>query len=410
MSNNFFEQFMNAQRDMINSWADLVNPMNQLSQEEGEDVDNEEKQQVDFSYFNIFKLMEDPKEFFKNYSNALNEYMENPMKYMPSFPMNESFMAEMWENNPLKEQQELYWKNFMGLTQLYMQQGFNDPRELWKKYSESMSNLMSSYKLFQLFEGLKEGNVENMEEILDQWMKAYNNYLHSYFIPLMPTALQEPMKKTIDLYDSYYEANKDIAKPFVKQWAEILSDPNAFFQQGLGGYYKSMEELYGANKQLFNDYLDSPIIPLDEDMKNVQKKMLERMDKFGQGLINYYKSLGEIIDESTKDATDKFFKLMTEGVEPKTFEEFFDFWNKTREEFIESAFNSPEFKKIKEATKAVIKEYKEENEELLREYYSFLKIPKLHDVLELGNTVNEMQKTMEKMNNEIQEIRKHVEK
>lgn len=395
MANNFYEQFMDAQKSMYNTWNNMMNPAAQKPKEE-------EPEEMDY-FKNLQKLNE----------AYMKQFMESPKSAMDSFwknfnPFENAKLQGMPVNNFYNfmntAPMEKMWKNMMGFNQMLMNQSFENPQDIWKKMNASFDNYVSAY---QLWKKLTSGELtpQKMEEIYKEWSKQFSSYMKNYFIPALPKEIQDVTGKYLDAGEAYAESMQAIAKPFIDDAKDMGTLWLDFAKNGPKAYADYFEAFQDNAKESMSYIMNSPAVFLNEDFFKAQQKFMDRMVKYNNSIAKYYDEVATVLKDASKEAMDEFTKVVNEGMEPKSFEDFYKFWTDKRNEYVEKAYMSDEFKHLVEETLQAMTSYKEENEDILREYFSFLQIPKKNDMDKLEGTVRDLTSKIEAMNKELAEMK-----
>ncbi|MDO5713840.1 MAG: poly(R)-hydroxyalkanoic acid synthase subunit PhaE [Tissierellia bacterium] len=396
MANNFYEQFLEAQNSMFNTWSNYMNPM---VKQEREEVKEEE------GYFESLKKLNEKKmnEFMENPSVVMQEFMEqlNPLKSakMGGVPIGNFY--NMMTTDPM----EKLWKNMMGFNQLLMNQNFENPQDVWKKMNASFDNYVSAYQLWKKLSDASNLTPQKLEEISTEWTNQYNNYMKNYFIPILPKELQDVTGKYLDAGNAFGQTIHSLAKPFVEDAVDVGTVMADFAKKGPKAYMDYMNMFTDNAKESFNYLSNTPFAFHNEDFIKTQQKLMDRWNKYSNAIVNYQDALTSLFTEASKSTMEDFSKVLSEGMEPKSFEEFYKFWTDKRNEYVEKAYMSEEFKGLMEETLDAMTDFKEENEDIMREYFSFLQIPKKNDVDKLEERVLELTAKIDEMNKEISEMK-----
>lgn len=386
MANNFYEQFFDAQKSMFNTWNNYLNPMKET-----------EKEVVKGEGFNPMNYFTEMGELNQK---LMGSFYTNPMDAFKEFSQSGPFaMGNFMKSDEIGN----VWKNIMAFNQMLFNQNFENPQDLWQSMNTNFDNYISAYQLWKTLAKRDKLDLDAVEDIYNNWRNQYSNYMKTYFIPSMAEGMQDPMNKYIDSTNSYMDTLGELARPMLNNTNDMTNLFLKSLKNGPQEYFEYMKE-FGENlNDSFNKYLNSPFTIDDEAFKATQQKLVDGMTNYNTSLNLYYSKLNEIFKGASKDGIEKYISLVNEGLKPKTFEEFYKFWTDKRNEFVENAFLSEDFKGVVEGTLAAMTNFKEENEEILREYYSFLQIPKKSDIDKLIEKVDEMSK-------ELAEVKKLIKK
>lgn len=396
MASNFYDQFMDAQKSMFNTWNNYMNPMIQKEKEtEPENADYfQDLQQLNREYMKQF--MNNPSDSMKYFLEKMNPFKNAKMGGIPLGNIYDMMSADPMDN---------MWKNMMGFNQLLMNQSFDNPQDIWKKMNASFDNYISAYQLWKKLSDASDLTPQKMEDIYSDWSEQYNKYMKNYFIPTLPKEFQEVTAKYLDAGNAFGDTMQSLARPFAEDAMDIGTFMLDFAKKGPAAYMDYLNSFTDSAKESLDYLMTTPFAMYNEDFLKTQEKLMDRQAQYQAALTKYYDKVGSVFKNAAKDAMDEFTKVMDEGMEPKSFEEFYKFWTEKRNEYVENAYLSEEFNNVVEETLNAMATFKEENADILREYYSFLKIPNKNDMDNLENTVKDLTAKIEEMNKEISDLK-----
>ena len=300
---------------------------------------------------------------------------------------------------------EKMWKNMMGFNQLLMNQNLENPQDIWKKMNASFDNYVSAYQLWKKLTDASNMTPQKVEEITQEWMEQYNKYMKNYFVPALPEELRDVTGKYLDAGNAFGKTMHQLSKPFVEDAVDAGTVMADFMKKGPKAYMDYMNMFAENARESFESLPNMPFVYQNEDFIKTQEKMMDRWNKYSNAIVHYQDALTSLFKDASKSAMDDFTKVLHEGMEPKSFEEFYKFWTDKRNEYVEKAYMSEEFNGLMEETLHVMTDFKEENEEILREYFSFLQIPKKNDMDKLESRVRELTEKIDEMNKELSEMK-----
>ena len=276
---NFFDEYMDSQKKMMNMWKDYAKTFGG----------------GDFNPFNA--------EYFKGVNSIFDEYGTADFFNFHGGP---SEIAKK-----IKDTSKIYYSIY----------------ELYKNiYDEAI-----------------EPNKENFERIMKQYKEGSLQYINNYLFPYIPSDLQNLIKQCMGASESYKNMLTTVYGPWMDNSVDLLDsimkgafqDPKEF-QEFFKIWKKSYEETFGK-------MLNSPQFGIDRNTYEMHMRTIDKLITFMGNYSELSMMISNLIVESTEDVVKKSFELIKEGESPKTFEEFYDFWKTTTSNAFDKLFFSDEF-------------------------------------------------------------------
>lgn len=383
MINKFYEEFFKTQNSMMDSWKGLFAPE---TEKEGENL----------TLADYFQQMA-----------KLNQQMFLEMYNSP-----QKFMEKMQEVNPYDNNflqmfnpDVSMWKNMMGANNMLFSNAFKSPEEIWNNLNYSFNAYNSAYNLYRSLVAENKLDPKSLNRAFDTWKDETTKYIKTYMIPMAPEKLRMPMNQYVDF------ANKgvDMATSVIAPWLDEKSLARDAFvksiQEGPGVYFNYLVDMQKKMMDSINVMEDANQFGYSKEFYELQKKTVDKASKYNAALGNYYQRVYEVLSKASQRSIEEVQKAVMEGMEPKTFEEFYEFINQKSKEWVEKFIKADGFNKLLDQTMEAFAELKEESEELGKEYYAYMQIPRRMDIVKLEEKIESLNEKIESLNAEIANLK-----
>lgn len=342
--------------------------------------------------------MENDFNFFNQYLDSQKNMMDMWNQMSKNFNFNNMNMS--FNSNPF----ETYQKMMEGLTQNNLFEYTGSPAEVLTRLNQSSQVYYNLYKLYtDLYEKNIEPTEENLKKYLDQAKEQSLQYVNNYIFPYLPTDLQDIIKKSMGLGESYQAALKTIYGPWADS-AKTLTDNfmmGAFKDpEGFLDYFETWKKNYS---ETFGKLLNIPQFGLDRN--NIQERM-QTFDKYIR-FVAYYTELlvklSTLVNETTENVVKETFEMIKSGTQPKTFEEFYNYWKTTLSNNFDKLFYSDEFSKFLGNFVDSLMVLKIDVDKVLEDSIRFLPVPTKTDMDSLYKTVYDLKKEVRALKRQLRE-------
>jgi|GEM_PF-1470152 len=298
-----------------------------------------------------------------------------------------------------------HFKDVMDLNNKLFTSYAGDPYEVFKKIKQSNGIYEEFYKVWQK---IKEDSVPteaSMKKAYEEWTLQCIEYMKKNYIPYAP----EPMRKILEESMTVMKSYKIAINKFMEPWISNEQELNNNFLKGFlnnPSEYLDFLKLWKENyDKSFSKFINTPMMGIDRELL---EKQFESYDKFVHYsvLVNEYSAnIYKLTQETMEKIFQDYLKMYKEGIEPKTFEEFY----KYSTEKINTAFNklffSDEFSKLVGHIIDAMTNFKIEADKLWEEYLSFMPVPKKTEMDSVYKTIYDMKKEMKNMKKELDEVK-----
>lgn len=384
MINKFYEELLKTQQNMMDSWKNFVEPKQEEKESEMTLVDYFQKM-AELNQKMVIEACHAPQKFFE-YAQKMNLYDHNLFA-----TFNPDVSA---------------WKNFMGMNQMMYHNTFKSPTEIWSSMNQSFNAYNSAYNLYKSMISENGLDVKSMNRAMNTWKDETNKYVKNYLIPMAPQEFRAPMNQYMDLANRAYDAGQSAVAPWLDENAEAREAFMKAIQEGPQAYFNYLIDSQKKMMDSLNVLQDAHVMGYSEEILDLQKKAMDKAAKYNSALGNYYQKVYDILDSAGKEAMEDLQAAVKEGLEPKTFEEFYDFLNKKGQEFLDKSLKADGFNKLVDETLKAVSEFKEESNELGKEYFAYLQMPVRADITRLEDRVSQMSAKIDALNEELKNLKR----
>lgn len=277
----------------------------------------------------------------------------------------------------------------------WFDKAYANAEAFWEKVGKSSKSYQA---LFELWKSLAEKN-ETLDsaaalELYNAWSKQYFSLLRDNMTPQLP----DFMKDVAGRYVESLEASATVMNDCLKNWAvndEALKQAfsNAL-NKGPQGYIEYLEQWEKSYENTFGKFVSAPTFGKDMAFWQNQKSSFDSYIKYNIASTKFYMSLAEIARDGTRQTLDEYVAMRKEGTEPKTFDEFYKYWNKTVSKAYDKVLFSDEISTLAGNMVNEMANFKMEYDKLCEMWLANMPIPKKSDMDDLYKTVHEMKKEL----------------
>ena len=329
---NFYEEILNAQKNMMDNWKNIFNPMTANENSEGGGFVN---------YFeNMAKLNS---QMVKQFYDAPKEFMNSAKGFFP------------------------YANNLMSNAFKITDSVFLNPTDLFEKLSNNYSSYFSAYNLYKNLINEKGLNYTAINENFEKINREYVNYVKKFFLSFNDNL-------NMDLYDNLYGAYENMSKTLqnaINPWFASFDYEGYLnaIKKGPEGYIKFMEHYEDNFLESLKAFENSPYKNYYKFYVELQKKAYMNVKNYNELVANYYQKIYDIYKEATTNAIKEYKANLDEGLAKDNFEDFYEFLNSKTKQYLEKALRGEEYSKLLESTFNAFNEFKNNSNQLKKEYF-----------------------------------------
>lgn len=424
MSNIFLKTMMDAQKNMVDSWQNMYkntvekndnpfakgmqdffdmqkNIMNSMLGKNQEDMT-----QIFTNYFKNPSF--DPK-MFENFLDMQSKFVESYMKYVPK-------MEDLTKQSPFSDFQKFATDTQQNINAYFQQlKEVYNPFEMRRVFGLESNNLLEKmmeangyyFNIYKFWKDLEENNkipgVENLKEYVSALSKKYDVVFKDMVLPMLPKEFQIFATRPTELFETFMEKSNNFFMPWMSNFP-VMRD---LFMEGILTDKTKLAELLEVWKEqydkTFATLLRTPGFGQNKDLIEQQNKAVETYIEMLLLSSDFMTRIYSVQQDNIDDMLEKYLKLVEEGTQPKTFNEFYAYWSHELENVFDAYFSTPEYAKILGNLSSVAMNYKIEMQNLIEKYLEDTPIVTKSEVKSLYKTVYELKK-------EVKALKKQLEK
>ena len=351
----------------------------------------------------MYKNQQNMMSFWNNFSENSNQ--DKGFNWM-NFP-NFSNLPNFQEYAPQMEKWQEMMKNYDPLKAGEMMS--KTSRDVFEKMMDSNSFYLGLYNFWENMskEFIDPQSAEFKKEI-EKMMDNYDTMIMEQFIPLMPEELQglfmnpyNYIKNITGSYGQFMGPWTDISKSMADAYAEaMLKDPSTV-SDVVSLWKEGYDKTFGA-------LMKSPAFGISRDDIEQNSKMVDSLINFLVTSSEFFTNISGVVNDNSKKAFETYFELLQEGTEPKTFNEFYEFWSSKIEEALNEYFYTDEFTKLISVTVDSIMEFKIESDKAVEKLLENLPIVTNSEIDNVYKNVYLLKKEVRSLKDEIEELKETV--
>lgn len=337
----------------------------------------------------------------------------------PDFFKQQKQMMEMWKNfsggnfekfqdfiPQLENWQELM-KNYNPLAGGPMMS--KTASEVFEKMMDSNMFYLNLYKAWEnISKELIDPNSEKFKKELEKTMENYDKMVLENFVPLMPKEMQglflnpyNYVKSLTKSFGDFYNPWMDISKSITDVYVESMFKDPSKLSETLRLWKEGYDKTFGA-------LMNSPAFGISREAIEQNNKMIDSLINFLTTSSEFVTSISGVANEKSKEAFEKYFELIKEGTEPKTFNEFYKFWSSKVEEALDDYFYTDEFTKMISFTADAAMKFKIESDKATEKFLGNYPIVTKSEIDSVYQNVYNLKKEVKNLTKEIDELKEII--
>lgn len=436
MSNDFLKSMLDAQSNMLSSWgkmySDMVNKDNPYAKTIESFLELQKKYVEALSgntpfdpikfYSDYFKSPTfDPKafEFFTTIQKAYMDQLSQMQKGFPGFnfsAQNPFQFPDMTKWTDMANWADMTkWTEGMGSLNEYFdkfKQNFNSMEfrkmfepatlELIDKMSRANTYYLNLYKFWKDIEKTNvKPTADELKKFASELTQKYEIAFNDMVVPFLPEQLQTLVKQPVDLIKKYYETTTNFYAP----WIDNADELQELFVEGISGDSSKLSDFFGLVRDHFNKtfgaVLTSPSIGLNKRLVEQQSKTFDTMLNMLIISSDLSSRICAVQNEHVGSIIEKYFNLVENGTEAKSFNDFAEYWTSEIEKVYESYFATEEYAKLLGQLSTTAMEYKIEMNKLMEHYLEDTPIVTRSEMDSFYKTVYDLKKEIKALRKEL---------
>lgn len=415
MSNDFLKAMMDTQKNMMDSWQEMYKNMamsaeNPYTKAMSDFFEIQKKYMDSISGKESIDLTKLFGEYFKSPSfdpksfefliDMQKKYMDQMAKYMMDQGFGKAAVFPFADMSKWTEAQESIHTYLDKLKQYY------NPLEMGKAFSPAVKDLLekmmqaNTYYL-NIYNFWKELENLQIKPIADE-LKKYTSMLSEKYdvmfkdmvLPMLPQEFQAFAKDPMELFKAYVKTNGTFFEPWTsnaKQLRDLFVEGVLADKTKLGEFFELWRSQFDKT---FGAILLSPSMGVNKELIEQQSKAFDTFIDMMLLSADFTSRIYAVQNENLDDMVKKYLEMAEEGIQPKTFNEFYTYWSNELEGIFDSYFATPEYAKLLGQLSTAAMEYKIEMQKLIEKYLEDTPIVTRSEINSLYKTIYELKKEL----------------
>lgn len=419
MNKEFFKTMMDTQKNMMDSWQEMYTKMSDPQDNPYAKAMND-FWEMQKNYVNILTGKEsgdisklfgeyfknpafDPK-MFESFIEMQKQYMEQLSKYAPGLGMEKYPFLDFSKWMESQEGMHGYFKKL---------QEYYNPLEMGKAFSPAVKDLLEKmmqantyylnvYKFWKELENLQVNPVmDEIKKYVSMLAEKYEVMFKDMVLPMLPQEFQPFAKDPMELFKTYVKS----ASNFYAPWMDNAKDLRDLFMQGVADREKLGEffELWRAQfDKTFGAILLSPAMGMNKELIEQQSRAFDTFIDMVLLGTDFTSRIYAVQYDNLDEMVKKYMDMVEQGIQPRTFNEFYTYWSNELEGVFDSYFATPEYSKLIGQLSSAAMDYRIEMHKLMERYLADTPIVTRSEMSSLYKTIYELKKevkALKKANN-----------
>ncbi|OFI01500.1 poly(R)-hydroxyalkanoic acid synthase subunit SynIIIE [Clostridium acetireducens DSM 10703] len=346
------------------------------------------------------------------YENLMENWIESQKKFIDVWQ--EGFKLNTQED--LKEEKSKEDKSQGNVFNKWLEMNneiikknmeFFNPDKVQSIFKNVTNGFDYNCNLFNFWQDLSKKVLNNdLGDFYKQWQDKYKSIISNNLVAFFPMYMQEGLINYLSVYNNYYKFLGKFYEPWIKDFQKI----NELMVKGLYGENEAYIEIIKICRENYNEslgkFLKAPILGISREYFEKQldsiDAFIEYIDNFSEFSATIYKVAYDTMNKIIKE----YEKMSKEGSQPKTFNEFYQYWWKTNEKAYKELFQTDYFSKLMSNVVEKGCEFKRDLDILLEKQLKLLPVTTKTDIESLYKTVYDLKKQVRTLKKELEEIKK----
>lgn len=305
----------------------------------------------------------------------------------------------------LKSTQD-FMKKWVDFLSDFYSKGFNsfnptNPQEIFNKMLNGANLYQNLNKFWEDLRDTFTGKEGTPLKFYTKWNEEYLKMVSNNFIAYLPEQVKYFFEEPQEVYKMFSDTNLRYINP----WIEGAQELQSLLLKSMTGDKNSFIEF----NRLWNENFSSSygkIFTMPQFSMN-REQMQKQMHSIN-ALINFFTSMNEFIATISKVYQETFMKIIkdyqemvSEGTNPKTYKEFYEYWLHQNETAYQNLFGTEEFSKLIAQLLDAGVNYKKNVDDLLEKQLKFLPYPTKTDMDSVYKTLDTLKRDVRSLKKEI---------
>lgn len=357
MSNqDFVNNWVKAQKDLVNNWKNLFTVEKEAEKEpnyseaflKGVNQLVDAQKQVAEVWKNAYKV--EPQFFgtsFSDVKKVQQDFVTRWQELVGKLPNGDQLLKFSDFNQNLEQLKK--WINPQGFNQ-FAQFGKLIDKDVYQTLAKVYDANGVYNKFYEYYEQLKastlnplhENFTKQYQEATKVSKEAYDKFV-SPFIPKEVLSLLETPKQVLD---NLVKSNNELLAP----WKSSLETLVHLYNQGVTGDLTKLSEFFAIWKdnydQTIGAIINSPALGSQGEVLELQNKYVDKVINLLRVSVELQTKVTTISQNRVKELQKEFVAALESGKEVPTFKEFYNYWSNEIEKTLNGYFYTDEFSSV----------------------------------------------------------------
>ncbi|RVU53999.1 poly(R)-hydroxyalkanoic acid synthase subunit PhaE [Anaerosphaera multitolerans] len=389
------EQFFNIQKQFLEGFGENLNPFamyQKMLENPGFNVDN-----------------------FKNFLDMQKQFFDMQKQFFDNFQQSNEFFKQFSENSLMpfdfKSMNEAFDK-YKEFYSSYDITKFFDPNisELMDKMSNANKFYLYMYDVWKNLSDEFGDSVEENVEKFQNFVNENSDLTYNMIVSTLPTEFKPFLTKPRELIENYFNTMVRFYEPWKNEFTnlrDLLVEATVNNDtEKLAEFFKLWKQQFDAT---FGKIINSPALGMS---RNIIEQQNKAFDSFINLLVissELSASISTVQNNAFKDMMKEYAEITKEGMEAKSFEDFFNYWSDKTETYLVDYFGSKEFSKLVGQVAEDMMDFKMETNKLVENYLADTPLVTKNNLDSISKNIYNMKKEIKSLKKEIEELKSKEE-
>lgn len=302
-------------------------------------------------------------------------------------------------------------------TQDFMKKWVDFSSDFYSKGSNSFSptypqdifnKMLNGANLYQnlnkFWEDLKDtftGKESAPLQFYTRWNEEYLKMVSNNFIAYLPEQIKIFFKEPQDVYKMFSDTNLKYLNPWIEGAQEFQSlllksmtgDKNSFID-----FNRLWNEKFSSS---YGKIFTMPQFSMNREQIQKQMHSVNAHINFSTSMNEFIATMSKVYQETFMKIIKDYQEMVSEGTNPKTFKEFYEYWLHQNEAAYQNLFGTDEFSKLISQLLDAGVSYKKNIDDLLEKQLKFLPFPTKTDMDSVYKTLDTLKRDVRALKKEI---------
>ena len=289
---------------------------------------------------------------------------------------------------------EQYLKNFKGFSVV-------NPQDIINKMLSGANIYQSLNRFWEDLNANITGKESDPFKFYTRWNEDYLNIISNNFLSCLPEQMQTFFKNPIDIY----KMSSDTSRNFFNPWIDGVQSLQNLLLKSMAGdktAYIEFSKLWNEKfTSTYGKILSMPQFSMNRDQMQKQMQSINTLIKFVDPMNEFVTTMAKVSQKTLEKIIKDYQQMLTEGTNPKSYKEFYEYWWKQNEAAYQNLFGTAEFSELIAQLLDAGVNCKKDFDSLLENQLKFLPFPSRADM-------DSVYKTLDDLKREVRALKKEV--